>query len=104
MTPNESNVSVAIETSCRYGGVALGVDGQLAAEAQNDTLSTYAPMLMKNAGLIDWSQSTDQIDRHIRAMTPWPSAFTGWQGTRLKVLLATPLAKDDTQIVLQYLT
>ena len=71
------------------------LDGELAAEAQDDTLSTYAPRLKKSAGIIDWSQSTDQIDRQIRAMTPWPSAFTSWQGTRLKVLATTPLANDD---------
>ena len=71
------------------------LDGQLAAEAQNDALSTYAPMLKKNAGVIDWSQSTDQIDRQVRAMTPWPSAFTSWQGKRVKVLLVTPLANED---------
>jgi methionyl-tRNA formyltransferase len=70
------------------------LDGDLAAEAQNDALSTYAPMLKKKAGVIDWSQSTDQIDRQVRAMTPWPSAFTSWQGKRLKVLVATPMAND----------
>jgi len=71
------------------------LDGELAAEAQDDTLSTYAPMLRKDAGVIDWSQSASQIDRQIRAMTPWPSAFTSWQGKRLKVLEAYPVANDD---------
>jgi len=69
--------------------------GELAAEGQDDTLSTYAPMLKKDAGTIDWSQSTAQIDRQIRAMTPWPSAFTTWQGKRLKVLEAEPVTSDD---------
>jgi methionyl-tRNA formyltransferase len=71
------------------------LDGELLAEAQNDTLSTYAPMLKKDAGVIDWTQSAGQVDRQIRAMTPWPSAFTSWQGKRLKVLVATPVSNDD---------
>jgi methionyl-tRNA formyltransferase len=71
------------------------LDGELAAEAQDDTLSTYAPMLKKDAGVINWTQSAGQVDRQIRAMTPWPSAFTSWQGIRLKVLAAEPLASGD---------
>ena len=70
------------------------LDGALTAEAQNDSLSTYAPMLKKDAGVIDWTQTTGQVDRQIRAMTPWPSAFTTWQGKRLKVLAARPLPDD----------
>ncbi len=46
MTPSESNVSVAIETSCRYGGVALGVDGHLAGEVRFDASSRHATHLV----------------------------------------------------------
>lgn len=37
---------------------------------------TKAPRIRKEQGLIDWSQSVEQIRNHVRAMTPWPSAFT----------------------------
>ena len=39
--------------------------------------------------------SVAQVDRQIRAMTPWPSAFSSWQGKRLKVLDAKPMAMDE---------
>ncbi len=71
------------------------LDGELEAEDQVDSLCTYAPMLRKDSGVIDWNQPANQIDRHIRAMTPWPSAFTTWQGKRLKILAAKVLAHHE---------
>lgn len=66
------------------------VAGQLTATPQDDALSTYAPLIKKEDGLIHWQQTAVEIDRHIRAMTPWPGAFTYWQGHLLKILQATP--------------
>ncbi|HUM68807.1 MAG TPA: methionyl-tRNA formyltransferase, partial [Chloroflexota bacterium] len=60
------------------------LSGQLPARPQDDAHSTYAPMIKKEQGVINWQQSREQIDRHIRAMTPWPGAFTTWQGQTLK--------------------
>lgn len=68
------------------------LSGQLSAMAQDDSQSTYAPMIKKEQGIIDWQQSSQHIDRHIRAMTPWPGAYTTWQGQVLKILRATPAA------------
>jgi methionyl-tRNA formyltransferase len=65
--------------------------GRLQAQAQDEALATYAPMIKKEAGRIDWEQSAAAIDRHIRAMTPWPGAFTEWEGQDLKILSAHPL-------------
>ncbi len=64
--------------------------GKLTAQPQDDALSTYAPMISKENGRLDWQQSAVELDRHIRAMTPWPGAFTTWQGKVLKILKATP--------------
>jgi methionyl-tRNA formyltransferase len=44
--------------------------------------------LKKEDGKLDWSQSATALERHVRAMSPWPSAFTTWQGRQLKVLRA----------------
>lgn len=65
--------------------------GRLTAVPQDDSQSTYAPMIQKEAGRIDWSLPAAALDRHIRAMTPWPGAFTEWQGETLRVLRASPL-------------
>ena len=45
---------------------------------QDPAKVTKAPKLKKEHGLIDWTQSADQIARHIRAMQPWPTAYTYW--------------------------
>ncbi len=63
---------------------------------QNDALSTYAPMLKKEDGLIDWSQAAQQIDCQIRGLNPWPGVFTfNGKGHRMKVLEATPVDMPD---------
>lgn len=53
--------------------------------------SSYAGMLDKTMGLIDWSNSTDLIERQIRAMNPWPSAYTHLDGKLLKIWKAEPI-------------
>lgn len=61
---------------------------KIEAVPQNNAASTYAPMIKKDAGLIDWQKSSIDIDRKIRAMTPWPGAFSSWQGKTIKILSA----------------
>jgi len=50
--------------------------GDLPREKQDDASSTYARKLRKQDGEIQWGQEDVEIDRHIRAMQPWPGAFT----------------------------
>jgi methionyl-tRNA formyltransferase len=63
--------------------------GTLRPQPQDEALSTYAPKLSREHGRIDWTQSAVEIDRQIRAFTPWPGAFTtvdhGGQAVVLKV-------------------
>ena len=70
------------------------VQGRIEAAAQDNALTTYAPLIKKNTGLLDWQRSSTELDRHIRAMTPWPGAFTSWQGEHLKILVAQPTAEQ----------
>ena len=62
------------------------VDGALRAVPQVDADATFAPMLSKDDGRIEWSCSATQVHAHVRAMTPWPGAFTDLREKRLKVL------------------
>jgi methionyl-tRNA formyltransferase len=60
---------------------------------QDPTLVTKAPKLTKEHGAIDWSRSAVQVCNHVRAMQPWPTAYTHWhrpglQPSRLIVLMA----------------
>ena len=63
--------------------------GTLVATPQNNADSTYAPMIKKEDGQLEWQQTSEALERRIRAMTPWPGAFTLWQGQLLKVIRAS---------------
>lgn len=67
------------------------LSGDLPPKPQQEELATYAPMLKKEFGQIDWHQPATAISRHVRAMTPWPSAYTTWDGLQLKVLTVSEL-------------
>jgi methionyl-tRNA formyltransferase len=65
--------------------------GQITPQSQDESLQTYAPMLSKDDGRIDWTQSAATIDRQVRAYDPWPGTFTIWDKQPLKVLRGSPL-------------
>ncbi len=62
--------------------------GEITPRKQDESLVTLAGRLKKEDGKLDWSRSAVELERHVRAMSPWPSAFTTWQGRQLKVLRA----------------
>lgn len=64
------------------------IDNTIAPRLQDESRVTLAGRLRKEQGKIDWSRPAAAIERHVRAMSPWPSAFTTWQGKQLKVLRA----------------
>lgn len=68
--------------------------GTAIREKQDDTKSSYAKMLDKKLGLIDFNQPADKIERLIRGLNPWPSAFTGFGGKTLKIWDANVIEKD----------
>ena len=61
------------------------LQGKLTAQAQDDALSTYAPMISKEDARLDWTDTAVNLDRRIRAMTPWPGAFSSWQSKTVKI-------------------
>ncbi|MDP9037505.1 MAG: methionyl-tRNA formyltransferase [Myxococcota bacterium] len=61
------------------------VAGRAPLEVQDGDRATMAPMLTKENGRIDWSSSARRVHDHVRAMNPWPGAFTIARGRRLKV-------------------
>lgn len=68
--------------------------GSLTPRSQDPAGVTFAPMLRKEDGMIDWARPAPEIERRIRAFTPWPSAFSYWQGKRVKVHGASLVAAD----------
>jgi len=53
---------------------------------QDHSQATYAPKLSKEDGRIDWSKSALQIERQVRAFTPWPSAYAFLHDKRIIIL------------------
>jgi methionyl-tRNA formyltransferase len=66
--------------------------GDLVPRPQPDEYATYAPVLRREDGRLDWACPAVELERKVRAFAPWPGAFTLWQGRRLKVLEATAMA------------
>ena len=65
---------------------------------QDDSQSTYAKMLHKNHGHIDWQQSAHAIDCQIRALNPWPGTWAMRNDQRIKILGATPQEQPSAEI------
>ena len=59
--------------------------GDINPVPQDDERSSYAPMLRKEMGEIDWTMPAAQIERRLRGMLPWPGAYTKLDGHVLKV-------------------
>ena len=67
--------------------------GRICCEKQNDAEATYAPMLKKEDGRVDWHRSATQIYNRLRGFTRWPGAYTSFRGQALQILEAKPLQK-----------
>ncbi len=64
---------------------------------QGETTTAYAKMLDKQLGNIDWTKSSAEIERLIRGLTPWPSAYTNWDGKVMKIW-AAKVAEGKTDL------
>lgn len=59
--------------------------GQIVPEKQGETTTAYASMLTKEMGRIDWSRDAVSIERLVRGLNPWPSAYTKLKGKTMKI-------------------
>jgi methionyl-tRNA formyltransferase len=63
--------------------------GEITPVPQNDEEATYAPMLTKEEGEIDWSRDPRAIHNMVRGLVPWPCAYTYMGSKALKILQGT---------------
>lgn len=63
--------------------------GDVVPKAQCEAGATYAPMLRKEDGILDFSQPAILLERRVRALFPWPGTFFERNGATLKVLAAS---------------
>lgn len=61
------------------------IAGELPSQPQDPSLATYAGMIEKSAGLLDFDLPAVALARKVRAYNPWPSAFFDWKGATLKI-------------------
>jgi methionyl-tRNA formyltransferase len=61
------------------------IAGQIAGEKQDDAQATYAPLLKKEDGLIDWTRPAQELHNRVRGLQPWPGAYTFFRGQKLHV-------------------
>lgn len=64
------------------------LNGTLTSTPQEHARATVTRLIKKEDGLIDWEKPPTKIERHIRAYTPWPGAYTTSNGLRIKILAA----------------
>ena len=67
-------------------------------EKQEDSPTEYARMLDKKLGDIDWTKDAASIERLIRGLNPWPSAYTKWNSKIMKIWEADVLEGQTDQM------
>ncbi|MBM6948476.1 methionyl-tRNA formyltransferase [Mordavella massiliensis] len=70
-------------------------EGTVTPRKQGESPTKYARMLDKELGRIDWSRDAASIERLIRGLSPWPSAYTLWEGKTMKIWAAEVLDGDS---------
>lgn len=68
--------------------------GEITPIPQDESQATHVGMISKDMGNIDWTKPAEEIERLIRGLNPWPSAFTFINGKQLKLWKATVVDKS----------
>ncbi len=69
-------------------------EGTAVRTPQDDTKSSYVGMIKKSMGDIDWSMEAQAIERLVRGLNPWPSAYTSWSNKVIKIWEASVVDKE----------
>ncbi len=91
---DETGGSLHDKLSCLGGNLLSDTlhaleNGTIVREKQDDSKSNYAKMLTKELGHIDFNKPAIEIERLIRGLNPWPSAYTSLDGKTLKIWRAS---------------
>jgi methionyl-tRNA formyltransferase len=71
--------------------------GDITPISQDHAQATYAPLLKKNDGRMNWEMPAPTLEAFVRGMTPWPGAFTFHGKKRLKIFKAMPMIIDTVE-------
>jgi methionyl-tRNA formyltransferase len=70
--------------------------GTLVPQPQDEALVTFAPRLAKQDGRLNFARPATELERQVRACTPWPGAFALWHGQPFKILRAALAQAEGT--------
>jgi methionyl-tRNA formyltransferase len=76
---SQLGANLLVETLPRF------LSGELVPKPQDENNATYAPMLKKEDGLLDFTKPVEELVRRVHAFNPWPGAYLEWKGGMLKV-------------------
>ena len=79
-------------------GETLAQLNELTPRPQHDAEATFAPILKKEDGQIDWSHSAAVIERRVRGFQPWPNAYTSFNSKGLTIWHARPVATANVAV------
>jgi methionyl-tRNA formyltransferase len=74
------------------------LQGELQPTPQDSAKASYAPMIKKADGELDWRKPSDALARQVRAFDPWPRSFFYWQQRRIIVHAARAMPDPSTEI------
>lgn len=69
--------------------------GKITPRVQDEGQATYAPLLTREQGLLDWRLPAVNLERAVRALNPWPGTYTLLDGCELKVHSARAIPGED---------
>ena len=88
----ELTLRIARSAGEKIGAILDMIDeGTVSREPQDERKASYVPLLKKQDGLLDWNTRTEQLHNTIRALVPWPSAYTSFNNKMLKIYQSSPV-------------
>ena len=102
LNPDETGGSLFDRLSLLGGSLILSTlgkleKGEITPQPQDHEKATYVKKISKSMGDIDWTMDAFSIERLVRGLNPWPSAFTRWNGKMLKIWEAQVLPDPETK-------
>lgn len=79
---SDAGADFTVETIKKY------INNKIEPKPQDNSQANFIKTLGKADGLINWQKHADEIEKFIRAMNPWPMAWTWWNGKQVKIISA----------------
>ena len=73
-------------------------NGKLKRKPQDEALASYAPIMSKELGLIDWNKTAQEIHNLVRGTDPWPGAYTFLNGDRMRIWRTSLVSNKATNL------